>query len=126
MSKNGSGDRRQSLALAGEEAAGSFLQDLGMRIVARRYRCRAGEIDLILQDGEVLVFAEVKTRKSTRCGRPWEAVDHRKIRKIATVAAWYLAAHRQSGRACRFDVVEVLGIGPKNFRIRHFPDAFRL
>jgi putative endonuclease len=114
------------LALAGEDEAARYLQGCGLRLLERRFRCRAGEIDLILQDGDVLVFAEVKTRKSTRCGRPWEAVDHRKIRKIATVAAWYLAETAQQLRTCRFDVVEVLGSGPESFRISHFPDAFRL
>lgn len=119
-------DRRQTLALAGEEAAGRFLQEQGMRILASRYRCRAGEIDLILNDREILVFVEVKTRRNAGRGDPWEAVNHRKMRKIATVARWFLAETAQQLRTCRFDVVDVLGSGPENFRIRHFPDAFRL
>ena len=119
-------DRRQSLALAGEEAAGRFLQKQGMRIITHRYRCRAGEIDLILDHAGVLVFAEVKTRRSDAFGRPWEAVNRNKMRRIARAAAWYLTATRQPGRTCRFDVVELLGSDPENFRIRHYPDAFRL
>ena len=126
MAKQGSQDRRQLLALAGEEAAGRYLQNQGMRIITSRYRCRAGEIDLILDHAGVLVFAEVKTRRNDACGRPWEAVNRNKMRRIARAAAWYLAATRQGGRICRFDVVEVLGSDSKNFRIVHFPDAFRL
>ena len=118
--------KHTDLALAGEEAAGRYLQEAGMRLVTSRYRCKAGEIDLILEDGEVLVFTEVKTRSGTGLGRPWEAVDHRKMRKIATVARWFLAETGQHRRTCRFDVVAVLGSTPENFRIRHFPDAFRL
>ncbi len=119
-------DHRQSLALAGEEAAATYLQNLGLQVITRRYRCKAGEIDLILFDGPILVFAEVKTRSATGLGRPWEAVDRRKMRKIACVARWYLADTGQHRRTCRFDVVAVLGSTPENFRIRHFPDAFRL
>jgi putative endonuclease len=114
------------LALAGEDAAARHLQERDMQVVARRFRCRAGEIDLILDDHGILVFAEVKTRRKGGRGQPWEAVNHRKMRKIATVARWFLAETGQQHRTCRFDVVDVLGSGPENFRIRHFSDAFRL
>ena len=126
MAKQGSKDHRPSLALAGEEAAGRFLQKQGMRIITHRYRCRAGEIDLILDHAGVLVFAEVKTRRNNAFGSPWEAVNRNKMRRIARAAAWYLTATRQSGRTCRFDVVELLGSDRENFRIRHYPDAFIL
>ena len=116
----------KDLGLAGEEAAGRFLERQGMRIVTTRYRCRAGEIDLVLDDHGTLVFAEVKTRRKACRGQPWEAVNHRKMRKIAAVARWFLAETGQHHRTCRFDVVDVLGSGPENFRIRHFSDAFRL
>jgi len=66
-------DGRTELGRRGEEAAGRHLLSLGYRILERRYRTRAGEIDFIARDGEAIVFIEVKTRTSLRCGRPAEA-----------------------------------------------------
>jgi len=108
----------------GEEAAARHLQSLGYVILERRFRTRAGEIDLVARDGNTLVFVEVKARTSLACGRPAEAVDARKRGRIARVASLYLA--RECGREspCRFDVVEVLLEPGSPPRVRLIRNAF--
>ena len=90
----------------GEERAARFLQARGLRIVARNYRTRQGEIDLVAMDGAVLVFVEVRMRASAGFGDGAESVDHRKRRRIEAAARHYLM---RLGRepACRFDVVSL-------------------
>ncbi len=119
-------DPRKAFALAGESAAEEMLKEKGMRLLERRYRCRGGELDLILADGRILVFAEVKTRATSFFGRPHEAVNREKRKRIARAALWYLVRTGQTERVCRFDVVEVVGPVPDQFQIVHFEDAFRL
>ena len=108
----------------GEEAAGRHLASLGYRILERSYRTRAGEIDLIAEDGATLVFVEVKTRSSLAFGRPAEAVGPGKRARIAASASLYLAIRGGPERPCRFDVVEVLEDPGGAVRIRHIHDAF--
>jgi len=116
--------RHIRLGRRGEEAAERYLVSVGYRILARRYRTRAAEIDLIAEDGDTLVFVEVKARSSMSFGRPSEAVDRRKRTRIAGAASLYLARRGASDRACRFDVVEVLETGGTPPRIRLIRDAF--
>ena len=91
----------------GEDLAVRVLEREGYVILARRYRVRAGEIDIVALDGRCLVFIEVKARRSLRCGDPADAVTARKRRKICAVATDYLARHAVTAEACRFDVVTV-------------------
>jgi putative endonuclease len=97
-----------ALGIAGENLACAALVDRGYAILARRYRTRTGEIDVVARDGDTLVFVEVKTRTSERCGPPAEAVTGRKQRRVASMARWYLTEHHLHGRLCRFDVVTIL------------------
>ena len=83
-----------------------FLKDLGFRIVEENFSCALGEIDLIAEDGDILVFVEVKTRRSARFGTPAEAVHARKQRQILRVAEAYMRGRRIRG-PCRVDVVAV-------------------
>jgi putative endonuclease len=106
--------------------AESTLVREGMHILARRYRTRLGEIDLVAEDGTVIVFVEVKTRRSTLHGFPAEAVGARKRRRIAAAALAYLKAHDLFDRSCRFDVIEVLEDRTKGWEVRCIRDAFRL
>lgn len=122
----GRSDPRQCLAMAGESAAEDCLVRSGMRIVERRFRRKLGEIDIIAEDGEILVFVEVKTRRSLDYGRPADAVTPCKQRHIARTALAYLQLTGQGGRVCRFDVVEVVGNDRLSFRCNHIRDAFRL
>jgi putative endonuclease len=92
---------------SGEDLACDELASRGYAILERRYRTRAGEIDIVARDGPALVFVEVKTRRSTRCGAPAEAVTPAKRRQIALMASDYLARRRPRAGSCRFDVVSV-------------------
>ena len=118
-------DYRQSLGIAGEDLACRELERRGYAIVARRYRTRLGEIDIVADDGATLVFVEVKARADDRCGSPAEAVTRRKQRRLARMAADYLARNGVVDRPCRFDVVGVRLDGARP-TVTVFPNAFAL
>ena len=103
-----------------EQDAAVYLERRGMRILARNFRCRIGEIDLIALDEGVLVFVEVKYRRSDRFGWGEEHVDKRKQQTIAKVARYYLAGLHGPLPPCRFDVVAIDGDGVTV----HFENAF--
>lgn len=114
----------RDLGIMGEEAALSFLSHLGYRLLEKNYRCRLGEIDLIMQDGRVLIFIEVKARRSTLYGVPQEAVGRVKQAKIRRVAEHYLQYKGKGDCQLRFDVVAVRFQKPGNCTIDHFKNAF--
>jgi putative endonuclease len=92
-----------------EDAAAEYLRQQGYRLKERNYRCSLGEIDLIAEDGEALVFVEVRSRSSAEFGWPQETVNWVKQRKLRKVAAYYLHCHQElQQRPCRFDVIGVL------------------
>lgn len=91
-----------------EQLAAEFLQRQGLRPVARNYRCRSGEIDLIMQDREGLVFVEVRFRRHTRFGGAAASVDRNKQLKLLRAAQHYLLRQDAFNRPCRFDVVAVM------------------
>ncbi len=95
------------LGRTGEELACQELAQRGYAILARGYRTRYGEIDIVAQDRSVLVFVEVKTRSSVAYGGPLAAVTPRKQQRVIRMALDYLARRRLSGVPCRFDVVGV-------------------
>ncbi|MGQ9659245.1 MAG: YraN family protein [Thermochromatium sp.] len=97
---------RRALGEAKERLAESFLIAQGLSLVARNQRSRCGEIDLVMRDGAVLVFVEVRYRRSTRFGTPAATVDARKQRRLILAAQHYLQRH-PSPLACRFDVVAI-------------------
>ncbi len=96
---------------AGEDIAAAELSRLGCRIIERNFRCRIGEIDIIAEKDGILIFVEVKTRRSRLFGRPSEAVNWAKQRKIIKTSQSYLLYRKIENMPCRFDVVEVY-IGP--------------
>jgi putative endonuclease len=98
---------RQSCGKAGEDVACDELRRRGYAILARRYRTRVGELDIVARDGDTLVFIEVKARRSLAFGAPEEAVTWRKQRKLQTMASDFLARSRLMDVPCRFDVVAV-------------------
>jgi putative endonuclease len=116
---------RQQFGMHGEDLAVRALEQAGYAILARRYRVRAGEIDIIALDGRCLVFVEVKSRHGGRFGGAAVAVTPWKRRKIVAVATDYLARHRVAARVCRFDVVTVASEpdGPRVEIIRNAFDA---
>jgi putative endonuclease len=123
---DGSRDPRQRLGRLGEAAAEAALERGGLKIVARRFRLRSGEIDLIAERGDLVVFVEVKTRRGSRYGAPAEAVTHVKRERMARAALVFLCRTQWLDRRVRFDVVEVYADGDRILRVRHIADAFRL
>ena len=101
--------RRMSHAFgrAGERLAAVELESQGYHILETNFRCRYGEIDLIVEDECDLVFVEVKMRRGTSSGWPEEAVDARKQRRLLQVAAYYLALHEYGERSWRIDVIAI-------------------
>jgi putative endonuclease len=95
---------------AAEERAAVFLQQQGPKLVARNYRCRFGEIDLIARDGETLVFVEVRMRTSDRFGGAAASITAAKRGKLVRAARHYLAGNSRAP-ACRFDALLVQGCG---------------
>ena len=115
---------RRAVGSYGERVAARHLQDLGLVILDRNWRCPEGEVDLILRDGDDVVFCEVKTRRGGLYGTPAEAVDHRKVRKLRQLAGRWLAQSGIRPREVRFDVVEVLPQQRGASRIAHIRSAF--
>lgn len=120
------GDRRHRLGARGEQLAEDFLKKLGYKILARGYRSRLGEIDLIAVDGKCIVFVEVKTWNQDRSADPSAAVDLEKQGKITRTALSYLKQHRLLNQPARFDVLAIIlpdaeGALPT---IRHYKSAF--
>jgi putative endonuclease len=91
-----------------EEIAAQHLRAAGLKIEQRNYRCRQGEIDLIARDGDILVFVEVRYRRSDQYGGAGASVDRRKQRKLLAAASNYLQ-QRKLDCPCRFDVIAIDG-----------------
>ncbi|MBM4123414.1 MAG: YraN family protein [Nitrospira sp.] len=117
---------RRAFGLAAESEAERYLRRKGYRILGRNVRSPSGELDLVAQAGEVLVFVEVKARRTEACGGALYAVDGRKQARLVRQAAQYLAQHRVKHRACRFDVVLCTGGTDKPEAIQHIENAFEV
>jgi putative endonuclease len=100
-------DERRELGRLGEALAGARLETAGLRVVARNWRCREGEIDLVAAGPGLLVFCEVKTRRGHGYGTPAAAVTPAKQARLRRLAAAYLAASAAPPRRVRFDLVAV-------------------
>jgi putative endonuclease len=98
---------RVALGKTGEDLACAELERRGYAIVARRYRQRGGEIDVVARDGPTLVFVEVKARETHDFGEAAEAVTAFKQRRIVQLALDYMTRHHVSNCPCRFDVVAI-------------------
>ena len=115
---------RQQTGSDGEELAARTLEQRGYTVLARRYRTRAGEIDIVAEVGTTVVFVEVKTRHGRGFGDPAEAVTWRKQHRVVAMAADYLARFGLEHRPVRFDVVSVLIDGDASI-VEVVEDAFR-
>jgi putative endonuclease len=116
---------RISTGKKGEELAAARLAEAGYRIIERNYRCLFGEIDIVAEEGETLVFAEVKSRRSEAYGDPQLAVGREKQKKISRIAMHYLTEKRLCHRPARFDVVAVKML-PSGCKIELIRNAFEL
>lgn len=118
MSKTG------ELGRQAEDQACRFLEEHGLQLVAKNFRCKYGEIDLIMQDGNVLVFVEVRFRRNQLFGGPLASITPDKQRRLLTTAQAYLQQHAVRGKyeGMRFDVV-ALSAQAENPTIEWLPNA---
>jgi putative endonuclease len=118
-------DRRQMRGRQGEQVAEEFLRAQGYTILARNYRVALGEIDLIMQDRQTLVFVEVRTHSGVTFGDPLASVNGRKQRQIAKAALQYLIRNGLMEREARFDVVGIRW-EDEQAQLTHIKSAFEL
>ncbi|MBE8950558.1 MAG: YraN family protein [Quinella sp. 3Q1] len=118
--------KQKTFGKFGEDSAAKFLEAQGYTIVARNFRIRSAEIDIIARRDDVLVFVEVKARSDIRHGLPSEAVTFRKQKKIIEAAGVFLQDENFSECACRFDIVEVYLRGDCVEEINHIENAFEV
>jgi putative endonuclease len=119
-------DLRQQFGKAGEDVACDELKRRGYAILARRFRTRVGELDIIARDGPTLVFIEVKARRTAHFGTAGDAVTAHKRRRLARMAEEFLLRSRLTRVPCRFDVVAVQWPAQGAPNIEVFPAAFEL
>jgi putative endonuclease len=117
-------DARRAFGQAGEDEAAAWYRARGYTVLARNWRCREGELDIVARDGPALVFCEVKTRRGTGFGHPVEAVTPAKQRRLRLLAQRWLAAHEEHAPDLRFDVVGVLLRPSRPPLVRHLRSAF--
>jgi putative endonuclease len=110
---------------AGEALACRYLQARGFAVVARNFRCRSGEVDVVARQGETTVFVEVKERHGASHGQAHEAVTFGKRRRIVRAARLFAAARGLSDTPLRFDVVSIDWVDGQP-HIRHEPGAFNV
>jgi putative endonuclease len=119
-----SNDPRHSLGKMGEDLASAELQRRGYAVIARGYRTKYGEIDIVARDGETTVFVEVKTRAGDEFGGAAAAVTAWKQRRVAQMAIDYVSRHSLHDTRCRFDVVTVDVVAGEEPRVEVYPHAF--
>ena len=110
---------------AAEDLAATLVSALGYKVLARNWRCRFGELDLVAEDGRTLVFIEVKARGARSRATPEQAVNEVKQARLSRIAGEYLAAHGLLERDCRFDVVAVTKGADGALAAEILPDAFQ-
>jgi putative endonuclease len=115
-------ERRERGRLA-EEAARRFLEAQGYVVLRQNFCCRAGEIDLVVQKGNLVCFVEVRMRSRSKWCLPVQTITPQKQRRIVLAAMQFLKQHSCRGKALRFDVVSILGEG-RFAHIEYFPGAF--
>jgi putative endonuclease len=106
-----------------EDAALAYFEENGYRVVERNYRCRHGELDLVVERGPLMCFVEVRMRSRGLWGDPASTITFSKQRKVVRSAQHFLMTRRIRDRALRFDVISVLGTGAEA-TLEHIPNAF--
>lgn len=110
---------------SGEKICENFLINYKYKILAKNFRNRIGEIDIIaLYNGDI-IFIEVKARNTLKFGNPCESVTYKKQQKIKSVANYYIYINNLFNKNVRFDVLEVIFNKDKSYNINHIKDAFR-
>lgn len=116
----------QHFGRSAEVLAERWLQKKGYRILERNLRVAGGELDLIAQHHDTLVFIEVKGRRTNQYGGAPYAIDDRKKRQIIKLASYYLSQHGLSNQLCRFDVILITGTGQDTPKLTHLEQAFEV
>lgn len=117
---------KQQTGQQAEQAACHYLQSQGLVLVKKNYSCTQGEIDLIMNHNDTLVFVEVRFRRDTRYGTGAETVDRRKQTRILATAAHYLQKNPKAARqACRFDVISLTTNNSGEQILDWIPNAFQ-
>jgi len=113
------------LGRAGEDRAARYFEAQGFTVLARNWRCRDGEIDLVVADRSAVVVVEVKTRRDEGFGHPFEAIDARKRGRLWRLSIAWASAHRElvQGRRLRIDAVGLIGADPRTARLEHLVDV---
>lgn len=112
------------LGRRGEELAHRYLENQGLVVLARNWRCREGELDIVATDGDTLVVCEVKTRAGVGYGLPAEAVTHAKVARIRRITHQWMSEWRLRFPAIRFDVVSVVWPPGGEPQLDHIEGAF--
>ena len=117
--------KHNDMGRMGEDFAARYLAQQGYDIMERDWQQGSRDLDIIARtpDGITVVFVEVKTRRSIRCGTPAESVHYRKRQKIVQTAYWYLRANHAETHLCRFDVIEVYAMD-SGWNVHHIKNAF--
>jgi putative endonuclease len=116
---------RAETGMAGESLAAGYLVSRGYRLIERNWRCRSGEIDLVMLDGDVVVFVEVKTRRNRVAGTAEESVSPQKGNKLLATGEWYIADHPEFRDSFwRIDILAIT-MGPDGgaSRVTHLQNA---
>jgi putative endonuclease len=121
--RRGPGVAAQRSGAAGEDEAARYLENAGLQIVARNFKTRLGEVDIVARDGAVTVFVEVKKRQNVSHGTAAEFVSGGKARRVVAAARLYAARHGLTEKPIRFDVIAIDRIDGRE-QIRHHKGAF--
>ena len=117
-------DARQKLGRWGEHVAATYLEAKGMRVLECNWRCARGEVDIVAQEDDMIVFVEVKTRRGRALGLPEEALTPAKAQRLVMLGEMYLAEHECADVSWRVDLVAVeLDPRGKLLRCEHIPYA---
>ena len=115
---------RARLGRWGERYCERYLKRKGLVCVARNFLCKTGELDLVMADGDAMVFVEVKTRTNEDVIKAQEAVNWTKQKKIISASKFFISKYNLKGRCVRFDVVAIV-LGEKGLpEVRHYENAF--
>ncbi|MFC1724139.1 YraN family protein [candidate division KSB1 bacterium] len=107
-----------------EDMAKNFLLSKGYRFIQRNFYTKSGEIDLIFEDNNEIVFVEVKSSKGDYYGQPEERIDRTKVKRLTGSARIFLAANKIHDKDCRFDVIAILYDDDNSAKINHIKNAF--
>jgi len=115
---------KDELGRAGEERAAQYLTGSGYTVLARNWRCAQGEIDIVALRGDRLAVVEVKTRRSSAFGHPFEAIDPRKRRRLWQLAHAWIAVNPDAarGRVLTLEAIGIIGADPAQGTLEHLVD----